>query len=242
MTRFSKGSSAAPLKTLVLLGASTLALGLAGCRHQDPARVAGWTLVDATQRHPILVSQQPTTLSVRVARGSYGLNPQQRADVLDFAERYRAADAGNSRLVVSAPGGAANEVAAMHAVDEIRGLLADRGFNESSIVVEAYHAEGESSPPVRVSYMRYVAEAPQCGIWPTNLGEEPQNLPFPNLGCATQRNFAAQVANPADLLGPRSETDRDARRRDAVYTKYIQGQSSATKKVEDEKIQVQQSN
>jgi len=242
MTRFTKTTSAASLKTVALIGASILAISLAGCRHQDPTRVAGWTLVDPTQRHPIMVSQQPSTLSLRIARGSYGLNPQQRADVLDFADRYRAADAGNSRLVISAPGGAANEVASMHAVDEIRSLLFDRGFAESAVVVEAYHAEGEKTPPVRVSYLRYVAEAPQCGVWPTNLADERQNLPYPNLGCATQRNFAAQIANPADLLGPRNETARDSRRRDVVFDKYIRGDSSATKKADDEKVQVQQNN
>lgn len=240
MTRHAKSHWVAPLKSLTLIGASMLALGLAGCRDQDPTRVAGWTLVDPAERHPILVSQQPTTLSVRVARGSYGLNPQQRADVLEFADRYRAADAGNSRLVISAPGGSANEASSMHAVDEIRALLSDRGFAESSIVVEAYHAEGDASAPVRVSYLKFVAEAPQCGLWPTNLATEPQNLPYPNFGCATQRNFAAQIANPADLLGPRSETDRDSRRRDAVLGKYIEGASSATKKVDDEKVQTQQ--
>lgn len=239
MTRFAKTTSAKQLRTVALIGASILAIGLAGCRHSDPTRVAGWTLVDPTQRHPIMVSQQPTTLSLRIARGSYGLNPQQRADVLEFADRYRASDAGNSRLVISAPGGAANELSAMNAVDEIRSLLAHRGFAESSIVVEAYHADGAASPPIRVSYQRFVAEAPQCGVWPTNLAEEPQNLPYPNLGCATQRNFAAQIANPADLLGPRTETARDSRRRDAVFGKYIAGDSSATRKSEDEKVQVQ---
>jgi pilus assembly protein CpaD len=49
------------------------------------------------------------------------------------------------------------------------------------------------------------------------------NLPYPNFGCATQRNFGAQVANPADLLGPRSETARSSERRDQVWSKYVKG-------------------
>ena len=56
--------------------------------------------------------------------------------------------------------------------------------------------------PIRLSYLRYVAEAPECGQWPTNLAEDYRNLPYPNLGCAQQHNLAAQIANPADLLGP----------------------------------------
>ncbi len=54
-----------------------------------------------------------------------------------------------------------------------------------SISVEAYNAEGTGDPPIRVSYMRYIAEPPQCGDWSTNLAYDPMNLPYPNLGCAT---------------------------------------------------------
>jgi pilus assembly protein CpaD len=49
------------------------------------------------------------------------------------------------------------------------------------------------------------------------------NLPYPNLGCANQRNLAVQIANPADLLGPRSETARASDRRDQVWNKYVKG-------------------
>ena len=36
-------------------------------RMDDPTRVAGWTLIDPSQRHPILVSQEPTTHLIRIA-------------------------------------------------------------------------------------------------------------------------------------------------------------------------------
>ena len=53
-----------------LLTVSLLALALAGCKTLDDepgAHVAGWTLIDPTQRHPIMVSQQPSTMTLRVA-------------------------------------------------------------------------------------------------------------------------------------------------------------------------------
>ncbi len=215
---------------------SLLALSAAGCRDQVVGpQVAGWTLVDPSQRHPILVSQKPQHLQLRVSRGSAGLTPAQRADVLDFAGRWRAADAGNSRLVISVPSGATNEVAAMHAVQDIRGLLDENGFQESAISVEAYHEQGDPQPPIRVSFLRYVAEAPECGEWPANLAFEPQNLPFHNFGCASQRNFAAQIANPADLLGPRSETARASERRGAQWEKYVKGDPTGARKTQDER-------
>jgi pilus assembly protein CpaD len=225
------------------LAISLIALAATGCKHlEENSKVAGWTLIDASQRHPILVSQKPSNLNLRVARGSHGLSPQQRADLLHFASSYRASDAGNSRLIISAPSGAANEVSSMAAVDEIRHMLSENGFSESVIAVEAYHADSDPQPPIRVSYLRYVAEAPQCGEWPGNLASEAQNLPYHNLGCATQRNFAAMVANPADLLGPRSETPRSGERRGEGWEKYVKGDTTGAKKSEDEKVQVKNQN
>jgi pilus assembly protein CpaD len=216
------------------------ALAVAGCKHdQESAQVAGWTLIDPTQRHPIMVSQQPANLNISVARGSQGLTPAQRAEVMDFTSRYRAGDAGNSRLIISAPSGTANESASMAAVQDIHALLSEGGFSESSIAVEAYNGDGSGAPPVRISYMRYVAEGPTCGAnWSENLAKTSKNLPALNHGCATQHNLAAMIANPADLLGPRTEGPRYSERRDAVMAKWTKGEVTHAQKSEDEKVRV----
>lgn len=112
----------------------------------------------------------------------------------------------------------------MQAADEIRQLLINTGYSETKIAVEAYQASGRDAP-VRLSYMRYVAQAPECGDWSENLARSYQNLPYPNMGCAAQRNLAVQVANPADLLGPRTMTARDSNRRDTMYNKYVKGET-----------------
>ena len=91
--------------------------------------------------------------------------------------------------------------------------------------------------PVRVSYLRYVAEAPVCGSWPTNLAEQRDNGNYPNFGCANQRNLAVMVSNPADLVGPRTESDRPAERRDADWDRYVNGESTGTEKSADERVQ-----
>jgi pilus assembly protein CpaD len=241
-TRPARKSSARSLG-VKLLAASAVTLAMAGCKTtDDPSRVAGWTLIDSSQRHPILVSQEPTTHLIRIARGANGLTSSQRAQLMNFANHYRATDAGNSRLVVAVPSGGANEVPAMYAVGEIRSMLTDQGFGESSISVEAYSAEGASDPPIRVSYMRYVAEPPQCGDWSTNLSDDPMNLPYPNLGCAQQRNLGVMIANPSDLLGPRSETARSSERRDQVWGKYIKGDPTGARKSVDERVNRDNSN
>lgn len=226
-----------------LLAASAVTLVMAGCKTtDDPTRVAGWTLIDASQRHPILVSQEPTTHLIRIGRGSNGLSSPQRAQLMNFTNHFRATDAGNSRLIVAVPSGGANEVPAMYAVGEIRAMLTDQGFGEASISVEAYSAEGAADPPIRVSYMRYVAEPPQCGDWSTNLAYDPTALPYPNLGCAQQRNLGVMIANPADLLGPRSETARSSERRDQVWGKYVKGDPTGARKSVDERVNRNTSN
>jgi pilus assembly protein CpaD len=202
-----------------------LSVAMAGCEHdQVGPQVAGWQLVDPEQRHPILVSRQPAVLNLHVASGSEGLTPSQRGRVMDFIDRSRAGDAGNSRFVIAAPAGSANEGAAMHAADDARRLMLASGYSESSIATAAYHASGRDAP-LRISYMRYVAEAPDCGQdWSENLARTYQNTPYPDFGCSNQRNLAVMVANPADLLGPRTMTSRDSNRRDDMYGKYVKGQ------------------
>lgn len=225
----------------IIARASVLAVAVAaaGCEHDFTDRgpkVAGWSLVDPSQRHPIIVSQQPQTMELSVNAGSRGLTPVQRADLIAFADSARASDAGNSRLVISAPGGGSTDVAAMYAVSEIRQILSDNGFQDSSIAVETHSGGNRRTQAVRITYLRYIAEGPSCGNWPSNVANEPRNQAYENFGCTSQHNLAAMVANPADLLGPRTESDRPSERRDAVWDKYVKGESSATIKNEDEKI------
>ncbi len=226
------------------LPAMFMALALTACKHDDNGtQVAGWSLVDPSQRHPIMVSQEPANLLLHVARGSQGLSPSQRADVRGFAGRYKAGDAGNSRLVISAPSGAPNEVAAMAAVDDIRELLLDGGFSESAIAIEAYHDDAGAQPPVRLSYMRYVAQGPDCGHdWSENLAYSRKNTAYPDFGCSNQHNLAAQIANPADLVGPRTEGPRYSERRDDVMGKWTKGETTGAQKSEEEKVRVQGAN
>ena len=47
--------------------------------------------------------------------------------------------------------------------------------------------------------------------------------PYWNLGCATQANLAAAVANPEDLVQPRAETPPLAARRQKVIDQYRKG-------------------
>jgi pilus assembly protein CpaD len=220
---------------------ATAAVGLSGCRpgEEEPGvHVASWAMVDARQRHPIVVSNEPANLDLRIAATSNGLSPSQRAQAIDFFRRYRGSGADTARLAIGVPSGGANDVAAVRALADLRVIVHDAGISESEVSVRPYRAARTANAPIKMTFARFVAEAPECGSWPDNLANDRRNLPYANFGCATQRNLAVQVANPADLLGPRAVAPAAAERRDTVYEKYVAGKVTHADKSNDERLQV----
>ena len=218
---------------------ATMAVSLSGCRpgEEPGVHVASWAMIDARQRHPIVVSNEPATLALRVAAGAYGLTPSQRAQAIDFFRHYRSNGPDAGRMAIGVPSGGANDVAVMRALADLRVIVRDAGIAETDVTVRPYRAGRDASAPINIAYARFVAEAPDCGAWPDNLASDRRNLPYANFGCASQRNLAVQVANPADLLGPRTTTPSYAERRDVVFDKYIKGQPTPATKSSDERLE-----
>jgi pilus assembly protein CpaD len=221
-----------------LVTASLLALSAAGCKSLDEPGVygAGFTIVDPLQKNPIMVSQQPATLNLRVPRNASGLSDSQRRDVAGFLHHFRNTGMGNTRLVISVPAGSPNEAAAMRMMSEIKSMVVDFGFSDTVTVTEPYSVPRNSEAPLRLSYLQYIAEGPACGRWPTNLARQKDNLNYDNFGCAQQRNLAAQVANPADLIGPRSMTQSDTERRSVVIGRYENGENTAAQRPPEQNV------
>jgi pilus assembly protein CpaD len=213
--------AALTLLTIILVGAS-----VGGC-WKSPRFQAPFTLANPNERHPIAVRQGEVSLDLAVYPGSSGLNESQKSQVYGFLLDYKSQSA--ERLLIRAPSGGANETAAMRAYDDVRKAMRRADVDPRSVALEPYFGNDDPSAPLRVSYLKFVAEAPDCPDWSENVGRDPQNMPYPNMGCATQRNFAAMVANPEDLLHPRGETPRPGERRDNVWGKYVKGAVSASK-------------
>jgi pilus assembly protein CpaD len=97
---------------------------------------------------------------------------------------------------------------------------------------------------IRLSYPKIAAVAGPCGLWPADIGpsiSDPdyfENKPYYNLGCATQRNLAAMIDNPADLVQPRSETYAYTARRNAAFEKYRKGDPTTTTYPEADKAKL----
>jgi pilus assembly protein CpaD len=211
---------------LVLVGFAAL---LAACQTKpEPGPL--WT--DYRLRHPIALVEKDRTLDVFVASGRAGLSPDQRAEVLAFAQSWR--NEGSGRFVIEQPSNARNAGAAGAAVREIRSILTASGVSPQAISVRSYRLpHRDMLAVVTVNYSHLAAHVSGCGQWPDYLGvtddrKHFENIHYWNFGCATQKNLAAMVANPADLVQPRAETPIYAARRATVLDKYRKGESTAT--------------
>ena len=122
----------------------------------------------------------------------------------------------------------------MQAVAEIRHLITEFGFDATTVKIRPYKARRGTQPPIRVSYMRFVAEGPECGNWPTNLARQSDNLHYENFGCFDQKNLAEMVANPGRSARTANDDSTFGRRRRTVWEKYVGGESTTAERTSDD--------
>jgi len=225
---FARNARLAPLFRAA--GVAILAASLAGC--YTARSVETDVPNDYRLRHPIVLKDGNYTVEVLIGSNRGGLNARQRADVLAFAQTWKHDATGG--VLIDVPTGTVNERAASESLHEIRSILEAGGIPHSGVYVRAYHpASPVKLAPINLSYPRITAEAGPCGLWPADLGPGAgtqywENQEYWNFGCAQQRNLAAVVDDPADLVQPRGEAPAYNQRRTTVMDKYRQGQSTAT--------------
>ncbi|MEL6734617.1 MAG: CpaD family pilus assembly protein [Pseudomonadota bacterium] len=232
----SRSAIAARSTVAVTLGLAAVAL--AGCSMHDPrvdTRVAGWVMPDPSMRHPILVTDAPVFLELDAPRGATSLTYSQKAQLGSFVSDYRRDGAG--LLTIGTPAGSKNRHAAQRMAQHVRHAVREMGVSNADIAVTPYHAQTHNAP-LKISFTRSVAHAPECGKWPDNLANTERNNNYHNFGCAQQSNLAAMIENPRDLVEMRSSGRRDAGRRDVTWDKYVNGEITAAeddtvKKTED---------
>jgi len=225
------GRRSAASLVLRAAAAAACALAVCGCNTDQQATGAPDVPTDYRLRHPITLQESNRTLELFIGTNRGELNPTQRAQVLSFGLGWKRQATGG--IVVDRPVGSSNERATAEAMHEIVSILAASGLPPQSIAVQTYQATGPNLATVRISYPRISAQAGPCGLWPKDIGpsfnrDYFDNQPPWNYGCATQRNLAAEVADPSDLVQPRGETAAYAMRRTAVLERYREGQSPAT--------------
>lgn len=207
-----------------LIAAGSLATLLAGC-YQSQVAQPGYQN-DYRERHPITLKEGNRNVEVFLGRNRGGLNPGQRADVLAFAQQWKGE--ATSGIVIQVPQGGPTAHAAADSMREVHSILAASGVPRDAVYVRNYRPSATALASIKIAYTKMVAEAGPCGQWPDNLGpgqdaSYQENRPFWNLGCAYQRNMAAQIDNPADLVQPRGESPAYSARRSVAIDKYRKG-------------------
>jgi len=220
-----------------------LSVTLGACKTVDAPIMAAEYPDDYRLRHPIAVTEADRSIVVFVGTGRGGMTAAQRADVMGIARDW--VQEGTGSVVVDVPVDTANGRAAAATYREIRAVLAAGGVPARGIVQHPYHPDDPGLlPTIRLSYSKITAVAGPCGLWPEDVGpglDNPgynENKPYYNLGCATQRNLAAMVDNPADLEQPRPESPAYTMRRTQSFEKYRKGVSTTTIYPESDKAKL----
>lgn len=229
------------LRMAVALAGLSVMLG--ACNHTNDAATVASIPDDYRLRHPIAIQESNESVVIFVGQGRGVLTADQRADVMGVAQSWRRE--GTGAIIADVPVETPNARAAADTMHEIQSLLDAAGVAPRAVQVRNYHPKDPRQlAAIRLSYPRISATAGPCGVWPEDLGPSIknksyfENKPYYNFGCASQRNLAAMVDNPADLVQPRSETPAYEPRRTEAFEKYRKGTSTATTYPEADKAKL----
>ena len=217
--RLNQTNSMRGLKALAAAILTASALSGCGVFKDRHSIIVGSVPDDYRTNHPIILNEREEVLDVPVAASDRNISIAQRSSIRGFITQYGAGSAGMVQILL--PSGAPNSEAARRVHPQIIAALKKGGVPGGSILSGAYDAGGsESSAPVRISYRAMSAGTEPCGKWSADLGDTSENRNYDNFGCASQNNFAAMIANPADLIGPRLPDNIDPVRRGLAISRY----------------------
>lgn len=219
-----------PVRRMAL--AAGLVATLAGC---GPGRVKPppATPYDYHDRHPVVLADTAHVVDLFPAMIGGRIDNSSAGRIREFVDQYRRF--GHGPAILRRPVGGIGAKHTSASVGATRRALAAAGFG-GTIIVEDYRvADPHLAAPLRLSFSGVKAKvAGRCGEWPSDLAADAslegwENETWWNYGCATQQTFAAQVADPRDLAGPRGETPADTMARMRAIDKIREGQDPSTK-------------
>ena len=234
-------------KIVRLLGAlAGLSVVLGACNYATTDSVTASVPDDYRLRHPIAIQEADRSIVIFVGHARGGLSASQRADVIGLAQTW--VREGTGAIVADVPVDTPNARAAAAAYREVQSVLLAGGVPSRGIILHHYHPDDPRVlPTIRLSYPKISAVAGPCGLWPEDLGPSIQNRTYSenkeyyNFGCAYQRNMAAMIDNPSDLVQPRPETPPYTARRTEGFEKYRKGETTATSYPESDKAKLSDS-
>jgi pilus assembly protein CpaD len=221
-----------------------LSVTLGACKTFDAPIVAAEPYPDDYRlRHPIAVTEADRSIVVFIGTGRGGMTAAQRADVMGMAQTWLREGTGG--ISIDMPTGTPNARTARETLREIQAMIAAAGVPPRAVSVRQYQPKDPLHMAViRINYPKISATAGPCGLWPEDIGPSYknrsyyENKSYYNFGCANQRNLAAMIDEPSDLVQPRAETPAYTIRRSAAFEKYRKGQSTTTLYPEAEKAKL----
>ena len=246
MTRQRTSATSAHRKRALRLAGALIGLAvvLGACKHTgDEAITTASAPDDYRLRHPIAVQEADRSVIIFVGRGRGGLSANQRSDVTGMAQTWL--KEGTGGISIDMPVDTPNARAAADSLREIQATLAAAGVPPRAVAVRQYRPEDpRHMAAIRLNYPKISATAGPCGLWPEDIGPSINNKgyfdnkPYYNFGCSNQRNLAAMVDNPSDLVQPREETPAYTPRRNIAFDKYRKGTSTTTNYPEADKAKL----
>ena len=223
-----------------------LAVALGGCTYTEAVVATASVPDDYRQRHPIAIQEADRSVVIFVGHARGGLSASQRADVMGLAQIWL--QEGTGAIQADVPVGTPNARTAADSLREIQSLLAAAGVPPRGLAIRRYHPEDpRQMATIRLNYPKISAVAGPCGLWPEDIGSSFknksyfENKQYYNFGCAYQRNMAAMIDNPSDLVQPRPETPAYTARRTEGFEKYRKGSPTTTIYPEAEKAKLSES-
>lgn len=216
------------MKTSILITCVlTASIGLSACA--VPSQTFGPTQL----RNSINVAESIERLELYSRPNGMELSARDKLAVAQFLDGY--ARSGEGALHINRPANAVSGLGTQQAEAAVRGLMAQGGLNPNAVQTGQYASRPGAPAPVIVSYRTLRAIPENCrelGDLSTTYSNEPHG----NFGCFQYANLAAMITDPRQLLEPYAHGQPNAQRRQAIYDRYIQGDTTAAQTNPDQQV------
>jgi pilus assembly protein CpaD len=193
-----------------------LCLVAAGCQYRDSE--VDLSDSDYRAKFPIKVESDLVQANF-VGNDAGGLTLDELVQLDELVSDYIAH--GQKPLVIVMPG---NGLTYRNLGSEIERRVMLRSLAKSEVLLGVEPAAAMNGQ-VTVSYLMHTAIGPECGYWQGEPAQSYDNENADNFGCSSQHNLALMVANPGDLIAPRTFSTRDAELTAGIIEAYRSGEN-----------------
>lgn len=165
-----------------------------------------------------------STIRVRFPPESDRLEEAERARLARFVGTAADPGGGGFASVRVVEVGAEGDLARRR-IERLRELLPGLRGGPVSLSEQGAH-RGAEPDSVILAAGRILLSVPACPDWSKPAGGDPTNTPSSNFGCASARNLAAMIAEPADLVAPDEPGPANAERLARAVERHRRGDSA----------------